>query len=137
MKLFGWELLSPKDAAAIKADVEHAASELERWRTIANARREIADGWQQSGADARGRAELAEHTAREQARTIAALQTSNDTLMASNDRLVQAMMEMRRVGYGLIKDIEGDDDLQDGAKSVDEEDEDAVLAAPEDHEGNE
>lgn len=130
MKLpFGLELVR---TAALEKDRTHReglwqqTGELTKKLADARDELEICDADRMKGYDllkeCRLRAELAE-------RSLTAAQAHAAALQGSNDKLVQTMMEMRRAGYGLIADVLKED-LQDGAKSVDEEDEDAVKEDP-------
>lgn len=145
MKLLGWEIISRR-AAAERYD---AALEREKDKNRAEGRArnlqtevdslrtdlENCDGERRQGyellkyarvatAEAQARSELAERVVQSQAGSI-------ETAMRSNEHLVKAMMEMRRVGFGLIADVLKED--AGPAKSVDKEDQDAVDENPEEH----
>jgi capsid portal protein len=68
----------------------------------------------------RARAESAVTVARLQARTI-------ERLMASNERMVGLVADMRRVGFGILEPL---GDVNDTPTTIDEADREAVQADP-------
>lgn len=146
MKFFGVEVITPALAAQrearrlqLAADLDNAvgvgirlgnekAALLSRFELTDRERMEAYELLKEARAArdaAAARADLAD-------RVVTAQSAHVESLQKSNDKLVEAMMEMRRIGYGLIRDVL-DENLSADATSTTDEDEDAVERDPDTH----